>query len=200
MQLGGLFEEDPIPRMPVTSDRQPHRPKRVTDVFPMLAFVARPVSNKEIKTNKKALEALLKSARVTPGSFQVDSTPEYTFISAIQNSNPKMTLLNPETLDAAQNALLDAQVDVALPLPNQDPAHLEIKAGATPLGQVLKTLSQQLGTPVAAEPGLEELPVNPCAFNHVRVRTAVDLLIRQWPVAEFGYELTGGQILIERRK
>ena len=60
MELGGLFELDPVPRVPTTSQRQPRRPKRVSDLFPYSAFVARPVSKKEIKQNQKANEALLK--------------------------------------------------------------------------------------------------------------------------------------------
>jgi hypothetical protein len=60
MELGGLLEQFPVPRMPTTSERQPHRPKRVSTLFPYSAFVARPVTKKEIKQNAKANEALLK--------------------------------------------------------------------------------------------------------------------------------------------
>jgi hypothetical protein len=37
-------------------------------------------------------------------------------------------------------------------------------------------------------------------LRQVRVRTAMDLLIRQWYQTEFGYRLSDGQIVIERRK
>lgn len=149
---------------------------------------------------RDGLDALLKSARLLPTAFQVESTPEYIFLFATQNVTPASALLNPETLTPEQNALLDKKVDVALPAPPEDPQHSPMVIGATPLAKVLDTLSASLGVKVGIEPGLDDLPVNPCALHQVRVRTAMDLLIRQWYQPEFGYRLSGGQIIIERRK
>jgi hypothetical protein len=149
---------------------------------------------------RDGLDALLKSARLLPTAFQVESTPEYIFLFATQNVTPASALLNPETLTPDQNALLDKKVDVALPAPPEDPQHSPMVIGATPLAKVLDTLSASLGVKVGIEPGLDDLPVNPCALHQVRVRTAMDLLIRQWYQPEFGYRLSGGQIIIERRK
>ena len=146
------------------------------------------------------LDALLKSARLLPTAFQVESTPEYIFLFATQNVTPASALLNPETLTPEQNALLDKKVDVALPAPPEDPQHGQMAIGATPLAKVLETLSASLGVKVGIEPGLDDLPVNPCALHQVRVRTAMDLLIRQWYQPEFGYRLANDQIIIERRK
>ena len=146
------------------------------------------------------LDALLKSARLLPEALQIESTPEYIFIYATQNATPASALLNAEALTPEQNALLDKKVDVTLPAPQGDPEHRPMVLGATPLAKVLDTLSQSLGVKVAFEPGLDDLPVNPCALRQVRLRTAMDLLIRQWYQPEFGYRLAGDQIVIERRK
>jgi len=146
------------------------------------------------------LDALLQSARLVPAAFQVESTAEYIFIYASQNVTPASALLNPEALTPEQNALLDKKVDVTLPVPQEDPEHRRMVLGATPLAKVLGTLSQSIGAKVSIEPGLDDLPVNPCALRQVRVRTAMDLLIRQWYQPEFGYRLANDQIVIERRK
>ena len=147
-----------------------------------------------------ALDALIKSARMNKGAFQVESTPEYLFIYATQNAAPHVTLLNAETLTAEQNALLDKPVDVFLPANPDDPSRLAMQRGATALSKVLGTLSARLGVTVVAEEGLGDLPVNPVALIHVRIRTVMDLLIRQWPLAEFGYQLGDNQLVIQRRK
>lgn len=144
-----------------------------------------------------ALEAVLKSARVY--SFEVESTNEYIFFRAPANTQPATALLSAETLDDRQKALLEKQVSVVLPTPPDDAARIELASGAKPLGKVVGSLSRQLGAPVAVERGLEELPVNPAAFHRVRVSTALDLLIRQWLVPEFGYQLTSDRIVIRRK-
>lgn len=146
------------------------------------------------------LEALLKSARLMPAAFKVESTPEYIFFYATQNATPPSALLNPESLSAEQNALLDKKVDVTLPAAPDSAEHVKMVLGATPLHKVLGVLSQCLGVEVAAEPGLEDLPINPCAFRQVRVRTAMDLVVRQWIQPEFGYRVDGARLIVERRK
>ena len=146
------------------------------------------------------LDAALKSARVAQDAFLVDSTPEYTFLYAVGNTSPRVTLLEPEKLDASQNALLDSEVTVVLGATPGAEVAMQIDPGATSLGDVLASLSQQLGVEVTAEEGLAELPVNPCVFNRVRLRTAMDLLIRQWPVDEFGYQLDQSRVVIRSRE
>jgi hypothetical protein len=147
-----------------------------------------------------ALDAILKSARALKGRFQVESTPEYIFIYATENTTPRTVLLNGEALSPEQNAVLDKPANVILPNPSEDPAHMKMVLSATPLAKVLDVLSRQLGVKVMAEPGLEEFPVNPVVLNRVRIRTAIDLIIRQWYQPEVGYEFANNQIIIERRK
>jgi LysM repeat protein len=60
-------------------------------------------------------------------------------------------------------------------------------------------LSRQLGITIVAEKGLEGAPIKTGLMNDVRVSTALDLLVRQWPVPEFGYQFTQDRIVIRRR-
>lgn len=145
------------------------------------------------------LEAMLRSARVPPGSLQVESTDQYTFLYGAGNMSPKAPLLNAGDLDAAQRAALDTEVTVILGARATDETHIDIEPGATPLRDVVASLSQQIGMAVTVESGMEDLPVNPCVFNRVSLRVAMDLLIRQWPVPEFGYQLAESQVTIKRR-
>ncbi|MCX5759243.1 MAG: hypothetical protein NTU83_12190 [Candidatus Hydrogenedentes bacterium] len=147
-----------------------------------------------------ALEAILKSARVVPDAFQVESTPEYVFFYAGPPVPAHTTLINADALKPEDSAYLDTVVDLYLPSKPDDTKNYEIPSRALPLGSVLDALSQQLGRVVVAAPGMEEFPVNPCALIKVRVRTAMDLLIRQWPVPDFGYTMEGGRIVIRRNK
>ncbi len=141
-----------------------------------------------------ALEAVLKSARVPQPA--VDSTSEFNFIYYAGNPSPRSFLLKAETLDKRQNALLDTRVDVLLPWRPSDPAKVLVPGTATPLERVLVPLSEQLGVRVMAEADLAEVPIEAAILRGVRVRTAIDLLIRQWPIHEFGYEMTADGILI----
>lgn len=141
------------------------------------------------------IEAVLQSARVTADTFIVESTPEYIFLRAPQNTAPSSIVLNASALDAARLALLDRQVSLILPDRN---AHAFAEAPIT-LREALLPLTEQLGVEVVAHRTLADIPVNPCAMYQVRLGTALDLLIRQWPLPEFGYEVQADRILIRER-
>jgi hypothetical protein len=138
------------------------------------------------------LAALLKSARVPSEAFDVESTPEYVFLRAKSNP-PRETLLNPLELTPPQTEFLDRKVTATVP---SAPINIS-RVGK--LGETLPALSRQLGVEVTAQPGLEQLPVEPGVFREVRVRTILDLMVRQWPVPEFGYRVEGNGIVIQRR-
>ncbi len=125
----------------------------------------------------------------------MESTAEYIFIRAPQNTTPPSLLLNPSSLDAEQRVLLDRTVTVALP----DRRTHAFMAAPIPLRDALRPLTDQLGVEIAAQRTLADIPVNPCVMRQVRVETALALLIRQWPVPEFGYELLPERILIRER-
>ncbi|MBN2309732.1 MAG: LysM peptidoglycan-binding domain-containing protein, partial [Candidatus Hydrogenedentes bacterium] len=146
---------------------------------------------------QSALEAILKSARVA--QFEVDSTDEYIFLHMPGNVAPPSLLLNEDALNDRQKAYLEQEVSLILPRRPAIPGRLDVTYGSTPLSRSLAAISMQLGFPVVAEKGLEELPINPVVMNGVRVRTALDLLIRQWLVPEFGYEMRADRIVIRRR-
>jgi hypothetical protein len=146
-----------------------------------------------------ALKAVLQSARVDPAVLGVKSTEEYVFLYVPKQGEPTDLLLNRDALTEAEREHLSRRVTLVLPEPAPDRQHVTRYAGARPLGALLPALSAQLGMDVTIESRFREIPINPVVMNNVTVETALDLLIRQWPVPVFGYEVRGRSVLIRRR-
>lgn len=144
---------------------------------------------------RTGLEALLKSARVAPDSFTVESTPEYTLLLSRANRNTAALLLE-KTLTEEERKLLDRRVSLVFPKPRANDATLEFRYYAEPLEDAVPRLSNQFGVPVTIDPSIGELPVNPVVMNDVRIATAMELLLRQWPYPLFGYEVRSGGLHI----
>ena len=141
-----------------------------------------------------SLEALLKSARIAEA--RVDSTEEYIFIAQPRAWMRRPALLNEASLSGRQRDFLDQRVSLRLPEARRTRASVELEFGAIPLADALPAISEQLGIRVVAEPEIEDLPVNPVYMHDVTVRTAMNLLIWQWPVPQFGYQFTADRIVI----
>ena len=146
------------------------------------------------------LEALLQSARVDPKAFEVESTEEYIFFRSAYNQNTAPPLLNEDQLSDEQKAILDKRVSLMLPEAPNVTAGVTFRRRGASLEQILNPLSSQLGVTVSAESVLRDVPVNPCSMTNVRVRTAMDLILRQWALPGFAYEMRGKQIFIRRRE
>lgn len=145
-----------------------------------------------------ALEAILRSARITPDAVRVESTDDYVFLRAASNTAAPDLLLNEAELGPAERAALDARVSVVLPDTARRPGAAVFVDSAVQLGDILASLGKQLGIPVVA-PGLERLPVNYTVINDLPIRSALDLLLRQWPTPDFGYAYSGGTITLRQR-
>ncbi|MFP4501748.1 MAG: hypothetical protein ACLFTT_12160 [Candidatus Hydrogenedentota bacterium] len=146
-----------------------------------------------------ALEALLKSSRVNPDAVVIESTPDYVFLRSAQNSARGSMLLNEQELSQEDHALLEKRISAFLP---ERPANTDQAVAFHAAMRVRSTvgpLSEQIGAPVTADPGLHDLPVNFAVFHDVPVRTLLDLMVRQWPLAVFGYEVRDGAIHFRRR-
>lgn len=137
------------------------------------------------------LEALLKSARVPATSIQIESTSEYVFFRSVQNGNAAPACLNAGELTAEQRLLLSRNVNLRLP---RDASGAVFEPGPSPLSEVLASLSAQLGAPVTADPEMADLPVHPAVLNGISIETALNLLVWQWPLPRFGYQVSGAGI------
>jgi hypothetical protein len=145
------------------------------------------------------LEGVLQSARIPPGAFSIESGAGYLFFRSPVNQGPADRLLGEADLSLAARELLDREMSLYLPAMSAEPDQTVFRGTAVPLGSVLETLSAQTGVSVRAEESLKDFPVNPCVLPGLPVRTAMNLLIRQWPVAGIGFEVQEGEIRIRRR-
>lgn len=145
------------------------------------------------------LEAILQSARIADDAFEVESTPEYIFLRAPQNTGPASVRLETGSPNDASQALLDRQVSLALPANPENKEDVVLVSQPVPLHDALFPLTEQLGVEIVARRQLADIPINPCVINKVRLSTALDLLIRQWPLASFGWEVQADRILIRER-
>lgn len=135
------------------------------------------------------VEALLKSARVSPDLIAVESTDDYLFIRSTANQSRSPSCLNADELTPEQRAILAAPF--SLRLPDTGP-ELSFQAQPATLAQVLPALSRTLGVPVTATENMGRLPVNISVFQGVSAETALDLLVRQWLLPRYGYRMEQG--------
>lgn len=145
------------------------------------------------------LEAVLQSARIGADAFVLESTPEYIFFRAPRNESPASLRVETASAPPDAQALLDKPVSLSLPPAAESQDTFVYASEPLPLHSALYALSEQLGIEVVAQRRLADIPINPCVFNKVRLATALDLLIRQWPLAQFGWELQPGRILLRQR-
>lgn len=146
------------------------------------------------------LKGLLQSARTAPGAFFVEATEEYIFLGTVGNPSPASALLNAGALDDSARGLLAKTVSLTLPRPIGPNKPFEFVRAPARLGSLLTTLSTQLGIPVEADARLLDFPVNPCVLRNVSVRSVMDLLVRQWPLASFGYEVRQNTLYLRPRE
>lgn len=133
------------------------------------------------------IEALLRSARVLPGAYSIEATEHYVFIRSGARVNAAPACLNPEAIAGDLAAAFKRPVDVRLPL---DKGTQRLAAGPEPLSAVARSLASQLGMAVEVHPELAEFPVNPAVYRQTPVEDVLDLLVRQWPIGGFGFQVT----------
>lgn len=145
------------------------------------------------------LEAMLRSARATPEAVLVESNDDFIFLHAAANVSPADNLLNASALSPADTAALDARVSFILPESARRANAAVFLKSALPLSEVAGSLARQMNLAVEFDPSMADLPVNYSVANNVPLRSALNLLIRQWPVAKFGYEYHPGRVLLRPR-
>ena len=147
------------------------------------------------------LELILMSARIPASELVLEATDEYILFTSARNPRTAPALLNPDAADdPVVAALLDRTIAlVSLPFPGANPVETAFSGRPAPLREILTPLSRQLGVRVAAYRSMADIPVTPCLLRNIRVRTVIELLLRQWPVDTFGYEVSSERILLRPR-
>ncbi len=137
------------------------------------------------------LDALMKSARVTPESVVVETGERLVFIKSRSNrSTPVLT--------GASSDALKERVTVYLPAAPKEEGHFEYFFNALPIGELAPRLSRQMGIPVTLSPEFEVLPVEQTVFIDQPREVVLKYLIAQWPAPGIGYRWDGTGVVLER--
>ncbi len=142
------------------------------------------------------LNAVMQSARVAPQAFDVAATGDYIFI--YRRGRDAFSTAHVGAVTPEAETLLSRRVSISLPGGAGAGARFQPMEGAVEFGSVLGSLSRQAGLPVHAPPTLHALPVNQTILRDLPLQTALDLIVRQWPVTTIGYTLRDGAIHFER--
>ena len=145
------------------------------------------------------LEAVLQSARLRPDAIAAESGDGYVLLHARENVSAAAHSDHREGLSEEAQRLLGRKVTVYLPELPPEGAQMFVYHAGKSLGGTLAALSRQVGVNVYAEGNVADLPVTPGVYIDLPVRTVMDLLIRQWPVPGFDWELREDGLHIIRR-
>lgn len=137
------------------------------------------------------VEALLKSARVAPSLVTIESTDRYLLVRSASNLRGGSACLNAAPRTPEEATLLEKTVSIRVP---DLGGEFSFQAEPATLGELLSTLSAQIGLPVTADTEVARLPVNISVLEDLPLEIALDLLVQQWPVPRYGYQLRDGAI------
>jgi len=143
-------------------------------------------------TVAEALGALLQSARIPNESFLLRNNDGSTFLYSA--GRPLRAQVRVEAPGEARPEWLDRRVTLYLPAAPAEAGHLPDYGSAVPLGECLKELERQTGLHVEADARVLSLPINPSVMPNLRIETALDLIVNQWPLPHFGYRANGNTL------
>lgn len=144
----------------------------------------------------QALEALLQSARIPQTSVGLRVDDDYLFFYSAGHAFA--TNLLKEPISPTDRRALKESCSISLLVYTTPDNQVSSQLGASRLHSVLPELSLQLGMPVRATEEILHLPVNPVVMNDVSRATALELMMQQWLVPAFRYQVQDGTILIFR--
>ena len=145
------------------------------------------------------LGALLRSARVAPTSVEFEKSSGYLLLRSRPARPTPNPVLNPHEIPASARAWLRKPIKLNLPDAPEGPQNLVGYRGSTPLKELLPALSEQLGVRVTATKDAGRLPINPMVARNIEAQSALNLIVHQWLVPAFGYEITEEGVNFRRR-
>ncbi len=143
-------------------------------------------------TVAEALGALLQSARIPNQSFHLQSEDETTFLYSA--GRPLRDRVRVESAGEVRPDWLDRRVTLYLPSAPAEPGHMQGYGRALPLSESLAELERQTGLHFEADARVHSLPINPAVMPNIKLESALDLIVNQWPLPHFGYRANGNTV------
>jgi len=142
----------------------------------------------------QALEALVQSARVQPRAIKVQGTQDYILLLSAAHSLRSKVQSGDIPKAMARKLAENCSISLLFYTPSGSEANSPL--GASKLHTVLSELSLQIGIPIKAEGKINHLPVNPMVLNNVSREMALELILHQWMLPIFTYEVQDGSIML----
>ncbi len=147
-----------------------------------------------------ALEMVLKSARIVPQSIRWCAMEEFIFLYTPLNERAEKLsdckVFNVDTKEPLGNK--EVVVSLPKPLPLDRKVSLPFYEGALPLSKVAPVLANQTGLEIEMMPETENLPVNPCYLNKIKLKLALDLITFQWLDKAYSYSIENSKIVFTK--
>ncbi len=144
-----------------------------------------------------ALEMILKSARIVPQSIRWCAKDDFIFFYTPLNMRVDQ-LTGCKVFDnEGKQSILDKEVIISLPksVPLNKKGSLPFYDGAMPLSKIAPVLANQTGLTIEMMVGTENLPINPCYLNKIKLKLALDLLTFQWLDTSYTYSIENEKIV-----
>ncbi len=148
-----------------------------------------------------SMEMIFKSARVVPQNLKWCATDNFIFLYTPRNTRiDELSDCKAFHTEMAQ-PLLEKEVIISLPksAPLDKKVSLPFYNGAMPLSKVAPALANQTGLTIEMLPGTENLPVNPCYLNKIKLKIALDLLVFQWLDKSYSYFIDNETIVFTKQ-
>jgi len=148
-----------------------------------------------------SLEMIFKSARVVSQNLKWCATDDFIFLYTPRNTRlDELTDCKVFHTEKTQ-PLFEKEVIISLPksVPLDKKVSLPFYDGAMPLSKVAPVLANQTGLTIEMMPGTENLPVNPCYLNKIKLKTALDLLVSQWLDKSYSYIIENETIVFTKQ-
>ena len=142
----------------------------------------------------QALEALVQSARIQPSALKVKKTKDYLLLLTANHS--LRSKVQSGTVSKEMEKKLKEKCSISLLFYTPSDKEVNSPLGASKLHSVLSELSLQIGIPISAKGKINHLPVNPMVLNNVSREMALEIILHQWMLPIFTYEVQGNSIIL----
>jgi hypothetical protein len=141
-----------------------------------------------------ALSGVLLSARIPLDSILFEHSDEYVFIHSVRNpARPNYQIAPPNAQNQQKLAKL-CTINLAHVIVDESGANARYRK----LSEVAQQISEQINIPIDYDPALKDFPITPMYIHETTRQHALELLLRQWPVPQFGYSFQGDKIYLGR--
>ena len=143
---------------------------------------------------REALSGLFLSARIPLDSIQLDTSDEHIFVHSIRNPMRANYQITPMSEEHKQKLTERCTINLINEIVDDSGLNARYKK----LSEVAQQISKQMDIPIEYDPTMKDFPITPMYIHDTTRQQALELLVRQWPVPQFGYSFDGDTLFLGR--